>query len=144
MEVKPRLKLVLRKSTSKEEIVEFAHLALKGKLFVPRWTLKSILERVLKFPQETHCIVLAFNGDSKLPIGICHMSDWFSVSFFVKENYRCRGIAQSMGALMLVNHDSHWNHGYGNAASHHFFPKLRNKFSVNGPDEAWKPQGVAA
>ena len=92
------IQVEIRKASSGQELKEFAGLALKHRLFVPKsgWLMHGDLHYLAKENgrADNYQIVLAFVDGS--PVGIGLKDPHQLVMFFVKKKYRRNGIGRQL------------------------------------------------
>lgn len=97
----PRLRFVYANSMQDKE--SMAGIAIDTHLWVDDWSLVECLNEMSREPEQDQDIILVYHG--KNPIAVSVYIDR-QVQFFVKEEYRRKGIASKLAKTWLDRPDS--------------------------------------
>jgi predicted GNAT family acetyltransferase len=89
--------LIYQVSSTDEQTIEFAKIALRNRLFVSQWALNGILHQAIKEPQKFEIAITI------PPIAVAVLEQQTFLSVFVKKKYRQQGIASSLLKLLQVD-----------------------------------------
>ena len=116
---------------SNESLLTAIELALKHKLYVPGWELKNTLEGSIDFIKESLedgdeiNIHIALFFEQNIPVGIIFTRTFdMETQFFVKENFRRKGIATALSHEIYKIIGEPLNVYQGSDASYHFYQTL--------------------
>lgn len=116
---------------SNESLLTAIELALKHKLYVPGWELKNTLEGSIDFIKESLedgdeiNIHIALFFEQNTPVGIIFTRTFdMETQFFVKENFRRKGIATALSHEIYKIIGEPLNVYQGSDASYHFYQTL--------------------